>query len=335
LARCFVTRRLPGGALDRLAADHELEVWPERLPPERGELRDRVRDVEGLLCLLTDPIDRELIEGAPRLRAISNYAVGSDNVDVEAATARGIPVGNTPDVLTETTSDLAFALMLSAARRLGEGEREVRAGNWLPWDPSWLLGHDVHGAVLGIVGFGRIGRAVARRAEGFEMEVLHALRDDGGTGYRGTGGKSRATVPRARDGGVPLDELLERSDFVSLHCPLTDATRGLIGESELRRMKQTAILVNTARGPIVQTAALERALREGWIAGAALDVTDPEPLPRDHHLLTAPNLTVVPHLGSATHATREAMADMAVDNLLAALRGEPMPHCVNPEVYAP
>jgi glyoxylate reductase len=314
LARCFVTRRLPGTALERLAAEHDVDLWPERLPPERGELRDRVRDVEGLLCLLTDPIDRELIEGAPRLRAISNYAVGSDNVDVEAATARGIPVGNTPDVLTETTADLAFALMLSAARRLGEGEREVRAGNWLPWDPSWLLGHDVHGAVLGIVGFGRIGRAVARRAGGFEMEVIHALRDDG---------------------AAPFDELLERSYFVSLHCPLTDATRGLIGESELRRMKETAILVNTARGPIVQTAALERALREGWIAGAALDVTDPEPLPGDHPLLTAPNLTVVPHLGSATHATREAMADMAVDNLLAALRGEPMPHCVNPEVYGP
>jgi len=311
VARCFVTRRLPGDALDRLAAEHDVEVWPERLPPSRDDLLAGTRDAQGLLCLLTDRVDSAFIEACPDLRAISNYAVGSDNVDVAAATGRGIPVGNTPDVLTETTADLAFALILAAARRIVEADASVRAGDWLTWEPARLLGRDVHGATLGIVGLGRIGRAVARRAQWFSMEVLHS----------------------SRGGGLPLDELLERSDFVTLHCPLTPDTRHLIGERALRLMKPTAVLVNTARGPIVDTMALDRALREGWIGAAALDVTDPEPLPPDHPLLGAPNLTVVPHIGSATHATREAMADLAVDNLLAALAGEPMPHCVNPEVY--
>ena len=210
-----------------------------------------------------------------------------DNVDVEAATARGIPVGNTPDVLTESTADLALALLLGIARRLAEGEAFVRAGEWLTWEPDLLLGRDLHGATVGIVGFGRIGQAVARRLEGFGCELVHT----------------------SRSGGVPLDELLERSDFVSVHCPLTPDTRGLIGDEALRRMKPSAYLVNTARGPIVDTEALARALSAGEIAGAALDVTDPEPLPGDHPLLDAPNLLVIPHLGSATHATRERMAD--------------------------
>jgi glyoxylate reductase len=305
--RVFVTRELPGGAVDRLRADHEVEVWPERLPPPRGELLARAPELEGLLSLLTDRIDAELIAAAPRLRAISNYAVGVDNVDVEAATARGIPVGNTPGVLTDTTADLAVALMLGVARRLVEGDAYVRRGEWRTWDPRLLLGHDLHRATVGTVGFGRIGQAVARRLSGFECEVLHT----------------------ARSGGLPLEQLLERSDFVSIHTPLTRETRGLIGADALRRMKRTAYLVNTARGPIVDTAALTEALHAGDIAGAALDVTDPEPLPGDHPLLDAPNLLVLPHLGSATHATRERMADMAVDNLLAGLRGERMPHQVN------
>ena len=308
----FVTRRLPGDALDRLADEHEVEVWPERLPPPRAELLRRAPDLEGLLSLLTDPVDAELIEAAPSLRAISNYAVGVDNVDVEAATARGIPVGNTPDVLTESTADLALALMLGVARRLAEGEAFVRAGEWATWDPGLMLGRDLHGATVGIVGHGRIGQAVARRLEGFGCEVLTTSRSD----------------------GVPLDELLERSDFVTLHCPLTPQTRGLIGAEALRRMKPTAYLVNTARGPVVDTGALASALREGELAGAALDVTDPEPLPGDHPLLDAPNLLVVPHIASATHATRGRMADMAVDNLLAGLAGEPMPHSVNAEALA-
>jgi glyoxylate reductase len=307
MARCFVTRRIPGGALDRLSAEHDVDLWEERLPPPPEELIAHASQAEGLLTQLTDWIDAEVIAACPRLRAIANYAVGYENIDVDAATARGIAVGNTPGVLTETTADLAFALLLASARRLVEADGQVRRGDWVTWEPEGLLGQDVHGATLGIVGFGRIGKAVARRGEGFGMSVLH----------------------HSRSGGVPLRDLLERSDFVSLHAPLTPETRGLIGEDELRLMKPTAILVNTARGQLVHTDALTRALREGWIGGAALDVTDPEPLPADHPLLAAPNLTITPHVGSDTAPTREAMADMAVDNLLAALAGRPMPNGVN------
>jgi glyoxylate reductase len=302
--RVFVARRLPGGALDRLASEHDVEVWPEQLPPGRQELLARAPELEGLLSLLTDPVDAELIAAAPRLRAISNYAVGVDNIDLGAAAERGIPVGNTPGVLTDTTADLAVALMLGISRQLVPGDAYVRRGEWRTWETELLLGHDLHGASVGIVGFGRIGQAVARRLEGFGCEVLHT----------------------SRSSGIPLDELLERSDFVSVHSPLTPETRGLIGDEAFRRMKPTAYLVNTARGPIVDTDALVRGLRAGRIAGAALDVTDPEPLPAGHPLLDAPNLLVLPHLGSATHATRERMADMAVDNLLAGLAGKPMPN---------
>lgn len=311
MARCFVTRELPGTALERLGAAHSVDLWSERTPPDREALLAGVGEAEGLLSQLTEPLDAELIAAAPHLRAISNYAVGTDNVDLAAATARGIPVGHTPDVLTDSTADLAVALMLGVARRLGEGERLVRAGKWPPWEPDVLVGRDLHASTVGIVGAGRIGSAVARRLEAFDCKLLFAGRDD-------------------REG---LERLLAEADFVSLHCPLTPQTRHLIGEAELRTMGPSSYLVNTARGPIVDSAALERALREGWIAGAGLDVTDPEPLPGDHPLLGAPNLFVVPHLGSATHRTREGMADLAVDNLLAALAGEPMPHCANPEVY--
>jgi lactate dehydrogenase-like 2-hydroxyacid dehydrogenase len=304
MARCFVTRRIPGPALDRLAEANEVEVWPHRLPPTPDELRRHAAGAEGLLTMLTDPVDEALLDAVPELRAISNYAVGTDNIDVDAAGRRRIPVGYTPDVLTDATADLAFALLLALARRLAEGERDVRDGEWVTWEPARALGAEVTGATLGIVGFGRIGRAVAQRAEGFGMEVLHT----------------------ARSGGVPLESLLERSDFVSLHCPLTEETHHLIGEDALARMKPTARLINTARGPIVDSAALERALTARAIAGAALDVTDPEPLPVDHSLLRAPKLLVVPHIGSATVRTRHRMSEMAVDNLLAGLAGEPMPH---------
>jgi lactate dehydrogenase-like 2-hydroxyacid dehydrogenase len=305
--RVFVTRALPGGAIERLAAEHEVEIWSEPLPPPRDEMLARVRGTEGLLALLTDRVDAELMDTASSLRAISNYAVGVDNVDVDAATARGIPVGNTPDVLTDTTADLAVALMLGIGRRLVDGDAYVRRGEWRTWEPDQLLGRDLHGATVGIVGFGRIGQAVARRLEGFECTILHT----------------------SRSGGVGFEELLERSDFVSVHTPLTPETRGLIDAEALRRMKPTAYLVNTARGPVVDTDALAAGLHAGEIAGAALDVTDPEPLPADHPLLEAPDLLVLPHLGSATHATRERMAEMAVDNLLAGLRAERMPHQVN------
>jgi glyoxylate reductase len=296
-----VTRRLPGTALKRLAAEHEVDVWPERMPPPPEVVRERAARVDGLLALLTDRIDASLIESCPDLRVISNYAVGSDNVDLDAAAARGIPVGITPDVLTEATADLAFAGLLAAARRLPEALAAVREGRWQTWEPDWLLGHDVHGATLGIVGYGRIGQAVARRAEGFSMRIL--------------------ATPR-----VPLDELLAEADAVTLHVPLTSETRHLIDADALARMKVTAILVNTARGGVVDQEALARALHRGEIAGAALDVTDPEPLPPDHPLLDAPNLLVLPHIGSATHTARERMADLAVDNLLAGLAGNPMPH---------
>jgi glyoxylate reductase len=307
VARCFVTRQLPGPALDRLRAAHEVEVWPERMPPRYDVLRRAAAGVEGLLTLLTDRIDAGLIDSAPDLRAISNYAVGYDNVELAAATARGIPVGNTPDVLTEATADLAFALLLAAARKLPQAIESVRTGDWLTWEPAQHLGYDVHGATLGIVGLGRIGRAVATRAAGFEMTVLH------------TGGST----------GQPLELVLEQADFVSIHCPLTPATHHLIDAAALSRMRPTAILINTARGPIVDQEALEHALSDHTIAGAALDVTDPEPLPPEHPLLSAPNLIVAPHIGSATHTTREWMAELAVDNLLAGLDGAQMPHQVN------
>ncbi len=281
-------------------------MWPERLPPSRTELIERTASAEGLLSLLTDRIDGDLLIACPELQAIANYAVGYDNIDVTAARMRGIQVGNTPDVLTDATADLTFALLMAAARRLPEAAASVMAGDWVTWEPAGFLGQDVHGATLGIIGMGRIGRAVAQRAGGFDMEVIHTGRD-----------------------GLPLSELLERSDYVSVHCPLTPETRHMIDGAALAQMKSTAILINTARGPIVDQGALMRALREGVIAGAALDVTDPEPPHREDPLLEAPNLILVPHIGSATHTARERMADICVDNLLAALAGEPMPYAVS------
>ena len=303
-----MSRRLPGPAVERLAERHEVDLWTGRLPPPANVLRDSIARADAALTLLSDAVTPEVMDAAPALRAVSNYAVGVDNVDLDAATARGIPVGHTPGVLTETTADLALALMLGASRRLVEGDAFVRRGEWDTWETELLLGRDLHGATVGIVGLGRIGSAVARRLEGFGARVV-STRD------------------------MALEELLERSDFVTIHCPLKAETRGLIGADALARMKPTAYLVNTARGPIVDTEALIGALESGEIAGAALDVTDPEPLPGDHPLLGAPNLLVLPHLGSATVATRERMADIAVENLLAALDGERMPHCANPDVY--
>jgi glyoxylate reductase len=306
MAHCFVTRQLPGNALERLKAAHDTDVWPGRFQPSPEELCSRAAQAEGLLTMLVDRVDAELLDGCPQLKAIANYAVGYDNIDVEAAMTRGIEVGNTPDVLTETTADLAFALLLAAARRLPEAIEVVRNGEWGTWEPGLYLGHEVHGSTLGIVGMGRIGKAVARRAEAFDMHVVGA---------------------DARD-RTAVHSLLGASDFVSLHCPLTPQTHHLIDAAALEHMREDSILVNTARGPIVDQVALRHALIEGTIGGAALDVTDPEPLPSDDPLMSAPNLIVVPHVGSATHTTRERMADLAVDNLLAALDGRPMPHAV-------
>ncbi len=323
MERVFVTRRIPREGLARLQRDCAVDVWEDELPPPPAALRERIRGAAGLLCLLTDVVDEHLLQAAgPGLRVISQMAVGVDNIDLAACTRRGIPVGHTPGVLTETTADLAVALLLAAARRLPEAQAAVRAGDWVTWRPLWLAGHDVHGATVGIVGLGRIGRAVARRLRGFGCSILY-------TGPR--------PVPEAREVDarfVDLEELLAVSDFVTLHCPLTPRTRHLIDERALARMKPTAILVNTSRGAVVDPEALYRALAAGRIAGAALDVTDPEPLPPDHPLLALPNCLVVPHIGSASVATRTRMAVMAAENLLAGLRGEPLPHCANPEVYS-
>lgn len=312
-----MTRRLPGGALDALAREATVDLWPDELPPAYETMLRHVRDADGLICLLTDRVDADLIAFAPRLRVISNVAVGYDNIDVAAATARAIPVGNTPGVLTETTADLAFALILAAARRIVEADAFVRHGKWRTWDPGLLLGHDVHGATLGVVGFGKIGQAVARRASGFGMRVLFT---------------NRSPIESGLGTQAELDALLRESDFVSLHVPATADTAAMIGEAQLRMMKPAAILVNTARGTIVDQPALVRALHEGWIAGAGLDVTAVEPIAFDDPLLRAPNVTLLPHIGSASHATRERMAVMAVENCLAGLRGERLPDCVNPDV---
>jgi glyoxylate reductase len=301
MARVFVTRAVPGEALERLRRAHDVRVWDGALPPEPAVLREALAEVEGLLCLLTERVDAALLDAAPRLRAIANYAVGTDNIDLELTAARGIPVGVTPDVLTEATADLAFALLLAAARGLPQAAADARAGAWRTWEPARWLGAEVDGAALGIVGFGRIGRAVARRAEGFRMVVRTSA-------------------------DTELDELLAQSDFVSLHVPLSARTRHLIDAAALKRMRPSAILVNTARGAVVDQRALIDALRNGEIAGAAIDVTDPEPPPVGDPIYDTPNLLVVPHIGSATRAARARMTELAVENLLAGLDGRPMPH---------
>ena len=320
--RVYVTRRLPDVAFRRLSSDCEVQIWYREIPPPYEVLREGVAHKEGLLGLLTDQIDTALIDAAPGLTVISQCAVGYDNIDLSAATARGIPVGNTPGVLTDATADFAFALLMAAARRLGEAFDFVRSGQWQTWGLTLLLGQEVYGATLGIVGLGRIGQALARRARGFGMEVL----------YHDTARQPKAEAELGLE-YRSLDDLLRESDFVSVHTTLTDETRGLIGARAFALMKSTAILINTSRGPVVDSEALYQALQEGQIAYAALDVTDPEPLPADHKLLTLPNLIVAPHIASATVRSRTRMAMMAVENLLAGLAGEHLPHCVNPEVY--
>jgi lactate dehydrogenase-like 2-hydroxyacid dehydrogenase len=322
--RVFVARVIPSDGLDLLTGATDAAVWPDDLPPPRDELLRSIEGCDGVLTLLTDRVDGEFLDRAgPQLKVVSNYAVGFDNIDVPECTRRGIPVGNTPGVLTETTADLAFALLMAAARRLPEGDRYVRDGKWKTWGPMLLLGPDVHGATIGIVGFGRIGQAVAKRAAGFGMTILYhdvnRLPED-------------VTAPLGAQ-YVPLEDLLARSDFISLHVNLTPETRHLIDAAALRRMKRTAILVNTSRGPVVDGAALAAALRDGVIGAAGLDVTDPEPIPMDDPLVGLDNCLIVPHIASASRATRGKMAEMAAANLLAGLRGERLPTPVNPEVY--
>jgi glyoxylate reductase len=320
----FVTRKLPEPALFTLTDHCDVDVWPEELPPGREILLECVKGIDGLLCLLTDQIDAQVMETAgPGLKVISNCAVGFDNIAVPEATQRGIPVGNTPGILTETTADFAFALLLAAARRVVEADKYVRAGKWKTWGLTLLLGQDINGSTLGIVGFGRIGKAVARRGLGFDMQVLYY-------------DPWNIDPPEARElnaRSVDLDTLLRESDFVSLHVPLTGETFHLIDAKTLSKMKPTAILINTARGPVVDPEALYNALSSGVIAYAALDVTEPEPIQSDNPLLKLDNVIIVPHIASASHATRGKMASMAVQNLIAGLAGRRLPHCVNPEVY--
>ncbi len=325
MTRIFVTRTLPGGGeagspLSRLRealGTTNVDVWEHETPPSTDELRLRSTGCEALLSMLTERVDATLLDATPSVRVVANMAVGYDNIDVPACTTRGVLVTNTPGVLTNATADMTWALMLAAARRLDEGRTAIQESTWGPWHPGWLLGHEVTGRTLGIVGPGRIGSAVARRAAGFEMTVLYA------------GHSPRADFPGSF---VPLDELLSRSDYVSMHVPLNDETRGMCDAEFFSRMQPGAIFVNTARGPIVVQGDLITALERGTIAGAALDVMTPEPLPPDDPLMRAPHLTTAPHLGSATVETRTRMAHLAVDGLLAGLAGEVPPNALNPDV---
>jgi len=314
----YVTRELPGDAVERLRQAVSVRVWPEELPPPRDVLLREAAAADGLIALLTDRVDGGLMDAAPGLRVVSNVAVGYDNIDVAEATRRAILVTNTPGILTDTTADFAFALLMAAARRVVEADRYTHQWRWKTWGPQVLLGQDVHGACLGLVGLGGVGLEVAKRARGFAMRILYF-------------DHRRRPREERRYGLVPtdLDQLLREADFVSLHVPLTSETRHLIGERELSLMKPTAILVNTARGPVVDQQALYRFLKERRITAAALDVTEVEPIPMDDPLLTLDNVIIAPHIASGSVATRARMASVAADNLLAALGGEEPPNCVN------
>ena len=318
----LITHALPQPWVARLSDYGRVVMGPEGTSGFSEELLTQLPAASGLLTLLVDPVDAQILDRAPHLRVISNLAVGVDNIDLAACTSRGIPVGNTPGLLTDATADLAMTLLLAAARRLAQAMADARHGKWKTWSPAGWLGVDLNGATLGIVGMGRIGSAVARRATAFGLRILYA------DSARHADLEGQLGARR-----VGLEELLQESDLISLHVPLTPETRGLIGADQLKRMKPQAILINTSRGPVVDLAALTQALREGWIAGAALDVTDPEPLPPDHPLYALDNCIITPHIGSATHETRRRMAELACDNLLAGLRGDRLPACVNPEVY--
>lgn len=320
----YVTRSIPSAGIEMLEEECQVEVWDGKLPPGEDRIRNRLADLEadGLLCLLTDTIDGGVLDASPNLDVVSTYSVGYDHVDIDAAAERDIEVGHTPGVLTGTTADYAWALLMASARRTTEGHHYVEDGEWETWQPELLTGQDVHGATLGLVGLGNIGAAVAKRAGGFDMEVLYSDVE-----------QQHDQEAELQSRGVDITyvdqaDVFERSDFVSLHVPLIPPTEGLVSEEELRRMKEDAILVNTSRGPVIETEALERALENDWIERAALDVTNPEPLPGDHSLLDlAPEkVLTTPHIASASVQTRNQMARMAAENLLAGVRGEQLPN---------
>jgi glyoxylate reductase len=320
--RVFVTRRIPDAGLRLIKEACDAEIWPDQLPPPAAVLRQKVADCDGLVSLLTDVIDAAFLDKAPRLKVVSNFAVGFNNIDVKACTERGIRVGNTPGVLTDATADMAFALLIAAARRIVDGHQYTLAGKWKTWEPLGHLGQDLAGRTLGVVGMGRIGLALAKRCRGgWDMNILYHDVYKNEKAEKELGAKQ-----------VDLDTLLRESDFVSLHTDLNEKTRGLIGAESLAKMKKSAVLINTARGPLVDTKALTAALKAGTIFAAGLDVTDPEPIAATDALLKLPNVVVAPHIASATVRTRDQMAEICAKNLLAGLRGEPLAAWVNPEV---
>ena len=321
--RVFVTRQIFPEALELIADAAEMEVWPGDDPPAPGQLREKIESATGVLTNIMDQVDAPLLQGAYRLKVISQLGVGLDNVDLEEATQRGVLVGNTPGVLAKATADTGFALLMSAARRISESERWLRGGNWrLQYHPMYWLGQEVHGSTLGIIGLGQIGLEMAKRARGFEMKVIYYSRT------RKRELETEYGLEYTEPGGLLAD-----SDFISLHIPLTPDTRHYIGEQELRQMKPTAILINVARGPVVDPKALYTALSEGWIRAAALDVTDPEPISQDDPLLTLENLIVTPHIGSASIDTRRETSLLAARNLIAGIQGRRLEACANPELY--
>ena len=314
-----ITRHLPAAALDPIRAVAEVRYWDDEQPIPRSTLLKWVAGADGLYCMLTEKIDVELLAAAgPSLRVVSTMSVGVDHIDVAACSARHVRIGNTPGVLTDTTADLALGLILATARRITEAAEAVKAGEWAAWRPEWMTGADLHGSTVGLVGLGRIGQATARRLMGFGCRILY-------TGPR----PHPDAAEQVNAHFVDLPTLLAESDFVSIHCPLNESTRYLFGPDAFAGMKSTAILVNTSRGPVIDQAALFTALTTGQIAAAGLDVTDPEPLPADHPLLSLPNCVILPHIGSASVATRLRMAVMASENLVAGVTGGDLPFCVN------
>lgn len=320
--RVYVTRRIPEAGLSKIVAACDTEVWPEQMPPPYDVIRQKITDCDGLVSLLTDRIDGELLDAAPKLKVVSNFAVGFNNIDVPTATARGICVGNTPGALTDATADLAFALMIAAARRVVESAVDARNGQWKTWEPLGYLGVDLVGKTVGIVGMGRIGYAMAKRCRGgWDMNVLY--HDEV------PNAKAEADLGAKR---VDLETLLRESDFVSVHASLTPSSKGLFGARQFAMMKKNAVFVNSARGPLVDQAALVHALKNGTIFAAGLDVTDPEPPDPNDPILHLPNCVVVPHIASATHTTRNGMAEICADNLIAGVTGQALRAWVNPEV---
>lgn len=321
--RIAMTRKIPAVAEEILKELGDVDVWPEQLPPSPEKLLELASGRDGLVTTLNDRIDGAFLDQVPEVKVVSNFAVGFDNIDVDACTQRGVAVCITPDVLTDTTADFAFALLMAAARRVSESHQSIPKGEWKTWEPLGYLGQDVHGATLGIVGMGRIGVAMAKRASGFGMPVIYSDMN------RNEHAEQELGVEY-----VEFNDLLQRSDFVSVHTPLTPQTRGLFGAAQFQAMKESAVLINTARGPVVDTDALVEALQSGEIWGAGLDVTDPEPLPADHPLLSIDRAVICPHIASASEATRSRMAQLAAENVKAVLTKTTPPRCLNPEVLS-